>query len=40
MDGPTFDETRFHAALDRAEEVVADRLGRWRKSEAREYAES
>ncbi|MGZ3418688.1 MAG: signal peptidase I [Polyangiales bacterium] len=40
MDAPTFDEQRFQSALDRAEEVVSDRLGRWRKSEAREYAES
>lgn len=40
MDAEAFDEPRFQAAFDRADEIVAERLGRWRKSEAREYAES
>lgn len=40
MDAPSFDEERFTTAHDRAEDVVDERLGRWRKSEAREYAES
>ncbi len=40
MDAPSFDEQRFAAAYDRADVVVSERLGRWRKSEAREYAES
>lgn len=40
MDAPTFDEQRFVAACDKAEDVVDVRLSRWRKSEAREYAES
>jgi len=40
MEAPSFDEQRFDAALEVAGQVVDDRLGRWRKSEAREYAES
>jgi signal peptidase I len=40
MDAASFDEPRFEAALDRATTLVDERLGRWRKSEAREYAES
>lgn len=40
MDAATFDEQRFTAAHDKAEDVIDERLGRWRKSEAREYAES
>ena len=40
MDAATFDEPAFQAAFDKAEEVVDARLGRFRKSEAREYAES
>jgi len=40
MDAKVFDEQRFVAAHDRAEDAVEDRLSRWRKSEAREYAES
>ncbi len=40
MDATTFDEQRFTAAHDKAEDTVDERLGRWRKSEAREYAES
>jgi len=40
MDAATFDEPAFLAAFEKAEEVVDARLGRFRKSEAREYAES
>ncbi|MBI2394507.1 MAG: signal peptidase I [Deltaproteobacteria bacterium] len=40
MDGAVFDEQRFVAACDKAEDVVDARLSRWRKSETREYAES
>jgi signal peptidase I len=40
MDAPTFDEQRFTAAFDKADELVDVRLSRWRKSEAREYVES
>jgi signal peptidase I len=40
MDAKNFDEQRFVTAHDRAEDAVEDRLSRWRKSEAREYAES
>ncbi|GAC1550108.1 MAG: hypothetical protein NVS3B10_13170 [Polyangiales bacterium] len=40
MDAPSFDEPRFNAAYDNATQIVDDRLGRWRKSELREYGES
>lgn len=40
MDAVDFDEPAFVTAFERAEEAVDARLGRFRKSEAREYAES
>lgn len=40
MDADSFDEQRFNAAYDAAVQVVDERLGRWRKSELREYGES
>ena len=40
MEAPSFDEQRFTAAYDSAMHVVDERLGRWRKSELREYGES
>jgi signal peptidase I len=40
MDGLPFDEERFVDALVKADGEIDVRLGRWRKSEVREYAES
>ncbi len=40
MANPTFDEEAFVEALVRADGEVDVRLGRWRKSEVREYLES
>lgn len=40
MAAPTFDEEGFVDALVRADQEVELRLGRWRKSELREYSES
>jgi signal peptidase I len=40
LDRERFDAGRFDAALERATVLVERHLGRWRKSELREYAES
>ena len=40
MDAPSFDEQSFDHAYEAAIAVVEERLGRWRKSELREYGES
>lgn len=40
MESDRFDEARFRTALDEAAELVDRHLGRWRKGELREYAES
>ncbi len=40
MTAPTFDAARFEAAHDDAHQAVGKHLGRWRKSELREYGES
>ncbi len=40
MERPEFDEDEFGAALDRAGRLVSRHLGRWHKSELREYVES
>jgi signal peptidase I len=40
MTAEKFDEEEFHSAHEDAAEQVARRLGRWRKSELREYVES
>ncbi len=40
MEAEHFDEQRFNAAYEHGMQVVDERLGRWRKSELREYGES
>jgi signal peptidase I len=40
MRADKIDEERFVSALVKAEQLVSDRLGRWRKGELREYTES
>jgi signal peptidase I len=40
MNGERFVEERFEAAVGRADQLVGEHLGRWRKGEVREYAES
>jgi signal peptidase I len=40
MDQKPFDEARFGDAYDRAHRLISRHLGRWQKSELREYAES
>ena len=40
MRADTFAEARFTAALGKADQLVGEHLGRWRKGELREYAES
>lgn len=40
MSSDRFDLTEFDAAHSRADKVVGEHLGRWRKGEMREYAES
>ena len=40
MSAERFDSKAFEAAYARAERIVSEHLGRWRKGEMREYAES
>lgn len=40
VDRPTFDASAFDSAYERASNLVTKHLGRWRKSEVREYVES